>query len=408
MQNKLYSFLFTAATLLLFNKIYSQCTNLYLEPVYSNVTVETDTYSMIYGQALDIYQPVGDTSASRPLFIMAHGGSFYEGDKSESDIVALCTAFALRGYVCASINYRLTSELNLVDSVLMVNEVFEAVSDAKAAVRYFTKDAATINKFRINPKNVVLGGNSAGAVLAVQYAYLNSTNLLENNVAPYIVAIIDSNGGIEGNSGNPGYPDSIVAVTSLAGGINNLAWIVPGETPIVMCQGTADSVVPYGCNEIFRGIGYDSYQLIRLCGSGAMQPVLQSAGIENALLPFPGYGHVPWSTNDTLLAQVDTFVADFLSPIVCERMLVTSISNVNLPLSLSIYPNPANGLLNIRAGQNIQTIELIDELGRPVVKLGNINSIQKQIPVQTVAQGIYFLVATFDNSEQAIRRVEVQ
>jgi len=408
MKRNIYSLVLTIAACLMLNGAHAQCGSLYSDLLYSNVTVETDTYSTVYGQAMDIYQPVGDNSTARPLFIMAHGGSFYEGDKSEGDIVALCTVFAMRGYVCASINYRLTSEANLADSALLIGAVFQAVSDAKAAVRYFTKDAATTNKFRIDPNVVVIGGTSAGAVLAVQYAYLNGANLSANHVAPYIVAAIDSNGGIEGNSGNAGYPDSVIAVMSLAGGINNPAWIVPGEPAMVMCQGTADSVVPYGCNEIYRVPGLDSYQLIRLCGSGAMQPVLEEAGIKNALLPFPGDGHVPWATDDTLLIQLDTFVANFLAPIVCTQMLATGISDLNPTAALSVYPNPASTVVTVKGGTGIQSLKLLDQLGRTVWADDKVNALQTEVPVGVLAPGIYYLLATFSNSEQVVRKIVKQ
>ena len=56
---------------------------------------------------MDIYQPDGDTMSQRPLIIFAHGGSFVAGDKSNGDQADLCTSFAKRGYICATINYRL-------------------------------------------------------------------------------------------------------------------------------------------------------------------------------------------------------------------------------------------------------------------------------------------------------------
>ena len=37
--------------------------------------------------------------------------------------------------------------------------------------RYFREDAATINKYNIDPNHIYVGGASAGAIMAVQVEY---------------------------------------------------------------------------------------------------------------------------------------------------------------------------------------------------------------------------------------------
>src|ERR1019366_5391962 len=56
---------------------------------------------------VDVYQPTGDNFAHRPLMVFAFGGSFTSGLRVSPDLVTLCTYFSQRGYVCASIDYRL-------------------------------------------------------------------------------------------------------------------------------------------------------------------------------------------------------------------------------------------------------------------------------------------------------------
>jgi len=58
---------------------------------------------------LDFYEPLGDKLEERPLVIIAHGGSFLTGDRSQT--VEFCVDFAKRGYVCANIEYRLLDML---------------------------------------------------------------------------------------------------------------------------------------------------------------------------------------------------------------------------------------------------------------------------------------------------------
>ena len=120
---------------------------------------------------MDIYQPTGDTAIIRPLIIWAHGGSFQFGDKSEADIVSLCQTFARMGYVTCSINYR--TGFFPVDSVNATQAVLKATQDMKAAVRFFRKDAATSNTYKIHPDYVYVGGSSAGAFMALHLAYMD-------------------------------------------------------------------------------------------------------------------------------------------------------------------------------------------------------------------------------------------
>ena len=87
----------------------------YATDVYSTIDV---TSNILYGNntsntgastdlELDFYEPNGDTSTARPLVIWAHGGSFIGGSKTDGDVVTLSNRLAKKGFVCASINYRL-------------------------------------------------------------------------------------------------------------------------------------------------------------------------------------------------------------------------------------------------------------------------------------------------------------
>ena len=57
----------------------------------------------------DLYQPKSDTTNNRPLVIVVHGGAFVSGSKDDQTqpIVGYCDSLAARGYVVASIDYRI-------------------------------------------------------------------------------------------------------------------------------------------------------------------------------------------------------------------------------------------------------------------------------------------------------------
>src|SRR5688572_29853379 len=75
--------------------------------VNENVTVQEDL-------KLDLYEPVCDTLSRRPVIMFAFGGGFLIGAKEDEDARALCDSFARKGYVTASINYRLG--MNVADA----------------------------------------------------------------------------------------------------------------------------------------------------------------------------------------------------------------------------------------------------------------------------------------------------
>jgi carboxylesterase type B len=62
------------------------------------------TYQELF---MNIYEPDGDTLSRRPLIILAFGGSFTFGSRTSPDILKLCNAFAKKGYVTSTIDYRL-------------------------------------------------------------------------------------------------------------------------------------------------------------------------------------------------------------------------------------------------------------------------------------------------------------
>jgi hypothetical protein len=188
----------------------------YLSFVFPNVTTTTVTYTTANSTNLqmDVYQPSGDTLLQRPVIVFAHGGSFIGGSRTNDNVVVdLCTNFAKRGYVCASIDYRLGNAFQMLDSLQALDVMIKAISDAKSAVRYFRKDAATTNTFKVNPNLIYGGGNSSGAVIFMHIGYIDSLN----ECPLYLKNIFNNNGGFDGNSGNTGYSSNINAVINLAG-----------------------------------------------------------------------------------------------------------------------------------------------------------------------------------------------
>jgi acetyl esterase/lipase len=116
------------------------------------VTALTDQhYDPADGDAwLDVFSPSGGTQAL-PLVVWVHGGGWLSGNKS--DVANYAKIIASKGYVVASLDYSLAPGATFPTPVRQVN----------AALKYLTANA---QRLRIDPRRIVLAGDSAGAHLA--------------------------------------------------------------------------------------------------------------------------------------------------------------------------------------------------------------------------------------------------
>lgn len=372
----------------------------YNSNVFTDFTIDTVTYSTPYNLQMDIYQPVGDTLTMRPLIILAHGGSFISGNKNaDSTVVQMCRNFAKRGYVTASINYRLGTMFGMLDSAYAVNEVVQAISDGKAAIRYFMKDAATSNTYKVDTNNIFVGGNSAGAIIYMHVGYIDSIS----ECPSYIAAAMAANGGFEGNSGNAGYNTKNKAVINLAGALNTSAMVGWYDKPSVNVQGDADITVPYNCGYPNIGVSVP----VRLCGLGQLEPAYTAKGVYHMSKVFVGDSHVPWSSNAAKFFTVDSLVTEFLYNMVCTN--VAGVNTVATNTEVTVYPNPADEMLNITAAALVQSVTVFDNMGRVVVAQET-NRQNFELNTAHLAAGIYYIKLRFANENNApvVRRVVIQ
>jgi len=86
-----------------------------------------------------------------PAVLCIHGGGFRAGTREGYD--SLCVKFAERGYVAATMTYRLAPKYKFP----------AAIYDTKAAVRWMRANAAT---YKIDPEKIGVTGGSAGGHLA--------------------------------------------------------------------------------------------------------------------------------------------------------------------------------------------------------------------------------------------------
>ncbi len=119
----------------------------------SVVEVKAITY-VRYGKRalqLDLYLPKNIQHDPVPGIVFVHGGGWRAGYRTNFTPMAI--GLAKRGYVAASITYRLSGEAQYP----------AAIHDVKAAIRWLRKNS---KKYGVNPHQIAVAGGSAGGQIA--------------------------------------------------------------------------------------------------------------------------------------------------------------------------------------------------------------------------------------------------
>ena len=197
---------------------------------------------------MDVYTPKGDPWKARPAVVIVHGGGWVTGSRDKWIFVRIGKDLASRGFVAASIDYRMAPSYQVRK---LPESAEDAQEDTKAAVRFLRRLAGL---YGVDSGRIAAMGSSAGAFAVVMASYYKE----------------------EGKSGNPGWSSRIQAVVDLWGGIFDEKEIQPGETPVMIVHGTADPVVPY-----------KKYAL-------GLEARCKAVGVPVELYPLQGAGHAPW------------------------------------------------------------------------------------------------------------------
>ena len=273
----------------------------------SNVNATGSTVSLV----MDIYQPVGDVVTNRPVVVVAHGGFFIGGSNDGTDVVPLCQDLARMGYVAVSISYRLGISNFFALEASLQEAVVRGVQDAKAAVRYLRKTHAEDgNTWGIDPERIVLGGSSAGAFIALHAAYVDDLSEIPSTVDFNANGL---SGGIEGDSGSPGYSSDLLSIFSISGAIGDVDWMSSGNTPLVSVHGTSDGTVPFGTGYVqLSGINVTIVD-----GSEIVHNQADLLGLDNCFHVFPGAGHTPHQSSTQYYDTTRAVTVGFTSKQVC-------------------------------------------------------------------------------------------
>lgn len=366
----------------------------YLDEVFTNVDTTLNVAFGVHGTDtlyMDVYEPQGDVATARPVLILAFGGAFILGQRE--DMAPLCHYYAQRGFVTATIDYRLFQGpfIPFPDSVVFADVVMKAVSDMKASVRYFREDAATVNQYKIDPSIIFVGGGSAGAITALHTAYMDAGD----NIPAHIQTAINNNGGWQGNSSaNLQYSSAVNGVLNFSGALGSASWMDAGDVPVFSVHDDADGIVPYG-----QGYGTIANMPVSYVeGSRIITDTANALGIPNELITIPNSGgHVSYVNDPVWQDSIFTSSCVFLHEIVCPNITNLDQVDVRSRPAVEVYPNPADNYLMVEVEEMISTysVLLYDNLGRLVLQKNAIETDAASLNLN-LPKGTYHLQLVFD------------
>ncbi len=213
-----------------------------------SVVVERDVeYTPLGGgQKMDILRPRENNSAPHPAVLLVHGGGFRAGSKE--GYLPLAIKLAERGYVAATVNYRLAPQYRYP----------AAVEDVKSAVRFLRANAA---KYNLDPNHIGALGGSAGGHLVLMLGLTAGVKEFESagpnqDQSTAVQCVVDDYGPTDFTQSYSKSVDAAEVLPLFFGGDltherllhmrgSPLNWVTPNAAPILAIHGTADTYVAY-------------------------------------------------------------------------------------------------------------------------------------------------------------------
>jgi acetyl esterase/lipase len=238
---------------------------------------------------LDIYQR-RDATGPQPTLIWIHGGGWTGGTKEAATMSFL--PWLEMGWNVVNVEYRLAR----------ISPAPAAVEDCLCALRWIGGHAA---EYKIDPKRLVVSGDSAGGHLALTTGMIPDSAGLDRECAsttplPKVAAIVNWYGITDVADILDGPNMKLYAVTwmgsmpnrmEIAKRVSPLTYVRADLPPIFTIHGDADPTVPY-------------------THATRLHEALHAAGVRNQLLTIPGGKHGNFTADERL--RIFTALQEFL------------------------------------------------------------------------------------------------
>ena len=193
---------------------------------------------------MDVVRP-RKQSGRLPAVVCIHGGGFRRG--SRDSYLPLCIRLAQRGYVAATVSYRLSP----------LDQFPAPVHDVKAAVRWLRANAA---RFGIDPERIGATGGSAGGHLALFLGLTTGIAEFEGS-GPHpeqssrVACVVNYYGPTDFTKSYGKSVDAAEVLPLFLGGdleherlahikASPLNWVSPSAAPVLTIHGTEDNTWP--------------------------------------------------------------------------------------------------------------------------------------------------------------------
>lgn len=329
--------------------------------------------------SLDLYTGGGDVAKKRACVIFCFGGAFVSGDRTSPEIIYFATYLAQRGYICASIDYRLDVQSNLTDIESESKATIRAIQDAKAAVRYLKNKSDILG---LDSSKIFIGGTSAGGIIALTLGYSQY-----NEFQPAFQSVIDNLGGWEGNSNSLSNTSSVLGLFNFAGAIFDTTHIQKNDLPVYLNHATGDKTVPFG-----QGYPLNGQAKTLVYGSGSIFNSAIRQGCYAVIDSFNSAFHPAFANPDLLksyeiLNTSSISLNNFLLQVLKSKNSSSHIQTAS-EMALALYPNPASDAIELIHVLKNQSVNIYDGSGQLVLTT---HSNQNKIDISHLQRGFYYV-----------------
>lgn len=246
---------------------------------------------------LDLYLPP-KTEGEHPAVIFVHGGGFVTGHSrmmgAETDFPARLAALAAKGYVVASMEYRLAPGARFPAQV----------RDAKAAVAWLRGHS---KEYGIDPRRIAIWGSSAGGMIAASVGTSCGVADFEPESGDAgsgdncVQAVADWFGPttVDSDRLSAIYLGCLASLNCDADRMkaaSPISYISQGDPPMQILHGDSDDIVPLTQSKAFeealRAVGVKAeFRVVAGAGHGlrANDPARQKAILDDALASLTGF-----------------------------------------------------------------------------------------------------------------------
>lgn len=245
----------------------------------SDTIIKNIAYGNNAANVFDLYLPVNRNDDTK-IIILIHGGGWSGGDKNELGFLA--QGLSQRGFAVANINYRLSPQSD--DNYKM------QLDDISTLQNYLNAKASLYN---YNSQKMYITGHSAGAHLALSFAYTKNSNgqikAAGGMATPTdLVAGATENLGIVGATTIAPYLGAPLSASSRAiyENASPIYHVTNSTLPTILFQGNVDIIVAPN-----QAVSLD-YKL-------------KQNGVPEKLIMYPGIFHDWWANADLVKNTLD-------------------------------------------------------------------------------------------------------